>query len=292
MRQRAHVQFPGVLILVIAVVVQSAGATSTCDTYKLKAAGRKAANKLRCFALTGGGPADPACLQRAEDRFNADDARAETAGSCASPGNAAEIEADIDQFVTEFVASLGSPASPVQTRCVSCKLRAARGYASCLAHKVGSGIRSNAGRVRTGTCDSSFASRWVRCETVAQGDCPTVADLALAVNRVRDAITLVASKNQVKDQCTNLNLSGIGVGTGCAANKADCQDLDPLIKNRIEQTCMADCQQYGICPNPQVCMLNQKNFGAQVDNSRAVPCNGLPWLCSLKIPFTCTCHCM
>ena len=90
------------LSLVAAVRAVEAAATRAekCAAAELKAAGKKAAAKLRCYetAFTQGKPVTSACLTAADARFAVAFAKVEARG-CATADDLAEIEDRVDRFV-------------------------------------------------------------------------------------------------------------------------------------------------------------------------------------------------
>jgi hypothetical protein len=101
-----------VLALVLAAVLAAPAAAVAdgphCAGAKLRAAARKAAGKLMCHrrAVLRGGTIDPDCLARVEARFVLAFTKAEEGGGCATAMDAATVEAAVDQFVADLVASL------------------------------------------------------------------------------------------------------------------------------------------------------------------------------------------
>jgi hypothetical protein len=79
-----------------------------CAAAKLKATGKKAKTKLSCHAkATGRGLAvEPACLARAETRFEAAFAKAEARPPCLTTGDAAAVESLVDDLVADAVAGI------------------------------------------------------------------------------------------------------------------------------------------------------------------------------------------
>ena len=90
------------LSLLTAVRAVDAAATRAekCAAAELKAAGQKAAAKLRCHekALTQGKAVTSACLAGANARFAVGFAKVEARG-CATADDLAEIEDRVDRFV-------------------------------------------------------------------------------------------------------------------------------------------------------------------------------------------------
>jgi len=94
------------IVLASTVVRVNAGSGSTaaqkCEAAKLKAVARKTSAKLSCEAkaVLKGVAVDPTCLSKAETAFAGAFKKAEAKGGCASTGNAAAIESQVDSFVT------------------------------------------------------------------------------------------------------------------------------------------------------------------------------------------------
>jgi len=92
----------GALSLVAAVRAVNAAATRAekCAAAELKAAGKKAAAKLRCYemAFTQGKPVTSTCLASANARFAVAFAKVEARG-CATADDLAEVEDRVDGFI-------------------------------------------------------------------------------------------------------------------------------------------------------------------------------------------------
>jgi cysteine-rich repeat protein len=86
-----------------------------CASSKLEGAGRRAKAKLACHAkaTARGLTVDLTCLVRAETRFAADFAKAETRPPCLTTGDVAGIENAVDDLVDDLVAAI--PAVPPST---------------------------------------------------------------------------------------------------------------------------------------------------------------------------------
>jgi len=87
-----------------------------CQASKLKAAGKKAAAKLKCYQKAPTAPStDPdlmACLQAASDKFSSSFDKAEAAGACAGAKNV--IETDVDNLC---FTNVKNQLPPVQVGC-------------------------------------------------------------------------------------------------------------------------------------------------------------------------------
>ena len=130
-------------------------AERACASSKLKATGKKAAAKLKCHAksiqkeIT---PTDPECLAKAEEKFLQAFAKAENKGGCVSEGDAAAVEANVDDFVDEEVArqrtGVGGPppCASLGMSCGSC------GTGTCVPYTGGGNGCANTTGAMTGSC--------------------------------------------------------------------------------------------------------------------------------------------
>lgn len=86
--------------------VANAQVPDKCQAAKMKAVGKKTFDKAKCRAkaLQKGVVVDPLCLTKAEDKFAKAITKADTLGSC--PGTTTDLEAAVDQCVTDYVALL------------------------------------------------------------------------------------------------------------------------------------------------------------------------------------------
>ena len=101
----------GVTLSLLAAVRAAEGVATRadrCAAAKLKAASKKAAAKLRCHekALVQGKRVGSACLLAADDRFLVAFAKAELKGGCATTRDQAEVEDQVERFVTGLLATL------------------------------------------------------------------------------------------------------------------------------------------------------------------------------------------
>src|SRR5262245_29890084 len=98
----------GVLALGAFAFVAAAGGTALaqnkCAGEKIKAAGKKVSCKADLEAKEEGLfiPIDPAKLAKCESRFSATFARNEANGGCTTTGDAAAIEAKVDNFIVDL----------------------------------------------------------------------------------------------------------------------------------------------------------------------------------------------
>src|SRR5690242_9344379 len=84
--------------------------TSRCTAAKYRAASKKAASQVKCFAraVAKGTDVDDACLAKAEAPFAAAFASAELRGDCLTVGD----DADVEEVVGSFVRSLSGHLQP------------------------------------------------------------------------------------------------------------------------------------------------------------------------------------
>lgn len=81
---------------------------AACLQAKMKASGKKAQTKFKCWgkAVARGDPVAPLCLTKAETKFAAAFAKAEVKGGCTQTGDAAAVEAAVDTCVDDLVGLL------------------------------------------------------------------------------------------------------------------------------------------------------------------------------------------
>jgi hypothetical protein len=151
-----------------------------CAAAKEKATAKKAAGKINCYRKTNlVVPADPACLQKAEDTFAKAFAKAEKPGACDVIGDADGIEAQVDTFVSALVQALQPAArasmSP-ELKCALKKITAAKDYDTHLLNCNASASTSSQGflancRMKAG---DTFDAACTKAE--AQSACNTTCD--------------------------------------------------------------------------------------------------------------------
>jgi hypothetical protein len=105
------------LLLALNATPAAAGAdpTAKCAAAKLKAAGKKYAAKTKCeaAAIVKGEPVSAECLQRAEQKFVAAFAKADSNGDCL--GDPGAIDTEIDACLASLVDGITTPASTTTT---------------------------------------------------------------------------------------------------------------------------------------------------------------------------------
>jgi hypothetical protein len=81
---------------------------AACAASKQKAAAKKLSDKVKCHgvAIKKEQPVDPACLTKAETKFEGSFAKAEDKGGCATTGDVDEVELLIDDVLAQLLAAL------------------------------------------------------------------------------------------------------------------------------------------------------------------------------------------
>src|SRR5690348_8971821 len=105
----------------------SAAGPNKCSSAKLKATGKKASARAKCYskAVAKGAAVDPNCLSKASLKFSTAFSKAETKGACLAPnGDEGAIEAKVDTFV-DNVRSIVNNDGPGPNPCDSKKIAAA-----------------------------------------------------------------------------------------------------------------------------------------------------------------------
>jgi hypothetical protein len=104
------------------------GCQQKCGTAKMKAAGRKASDRTKCFerAVQKSTAVDPGCLSKADLKLFTTFQNIEAGGGCVFTGDAPAVEAGIDSAVGAFVTAL-QPASTdgAAVKCAATKMKAA-----------------------------------------------------------------------------------------------------------------------------------------------------------------------
>jgi len=171
-----------VVVLVIAGTWSLARAAGTpaqkCAQSKLKATGKKAAAKLKCYkkAVAAGVGVDSECLTKAEDKLLIAFQKAESKGPCATVGDAATVEGDVDTFVADTVAALPGGATEAGQKCAASKLDAtgkkANAKLKCHAKAAGGGQAVDPACLDK--AEAKFGTAFSKAET--KGGCATIGD--------------------------------------------------------------------------------------------------------------------
>src|SRR5262245_38028171 len=125
------------LVIVIAGILAAGPAAAKptpaakCLAAKLKAVGKKAVAVVGCNAKAAqkGKPLDPACVTKAESAFSKTFAKADAGEGCATTGDAAALEAVVDEFVQDVVTALPDGGTKPGGKCAAAKQRASAKYA-------------------------------------------------------------------------------------------------------------------------------------------------------------------
>jgi hypothetical protein len=155
-------------------VGHAAGTETKCAAAKQKAAGRYAGGKLGCYAKAtkGGVPVDPACLQKAVDKFDGTFAKVEAAGGCVIPGYPAILETMVDTLVTDVVNATPSGAF---SGCAAGKQKTAGKSAAsqlgCYAKATKGGVPVDPACLQKAA--GKFAGKFAKEEEKTSGGCAT-----------------------------------------------------------------------------------------------------------------------
>jgi hypothetical protein len=97
-----------------------------CAASKLKASGKKAAGKTKCYAKAAskGLEVSAACLAKEETKFDGAIAKAESKAGCATPGNGPALEQLVDDFIADVVALLDPGDTNDAHKCAATKRKA------------------------------------------------------------------------------------------------------------------------------------------------------------------------
>jgi hypothetical protein len=159
---------------------------SRCTATKLKEAGKKASAKASCQAKAAakGLAVDPACLAKAETKFDAAWAKAEAKGDCLTTADAAAIEAKVDAHIADLVTEL-TGGNPGPSKCTALKLKDAGKKASAKAkcHSKAAAKSVAVAPACLSKAETKFDAVWAKAE--GRNDClaPT-GDLAAIEGKV------------------------------------------------------------------------------------------------------------
>jgi hypothetical protein len=272
------------LILSIATVggvPQTAGAQTAarCAASKLKATGKKCADKAKCVAKAArGGTAtiDPVCLAKAEGRFARSFQKAETRGGCLTVGHAPEIEAMVDAHVSDVLAELWTN-RPFANECAGTKLIAAGRDCTCKLKCSERAALTEGGvdGVCLARCESALSTRFDAAET--KGGCTTSGDgpvvegknqaLVAAVESEIDpptssttTTTISTTTTTTCNCCVNTKLEVVSnapspIPTGSVQSTGSCSEAPGL------EPCDSDTDCTGFCSGPPVTTLTLTSGG-------------------------------
>jgi hypothetical protein len=162
-------------------------AQSKCTGGELKAAGKKAGGKAKCWSKADGkGVAvDGTCLSGAEGKFSASYAKAVTKGGCVNTTDAGTIETKVDAFITDLVTEInGGTGAPAANKCSSKEIGAAGkkagGLLKCYAKAAAKNIPLDS--ACTGKAVTKFGASWTKAAALAP--CLTTIDATTIENKV------------------------------------------------------------------------------------------------------------
>jgi len=155
----------------LAFTPAASGFHSDCESLVIDAAGTKAKNKTKCSsqAVSKGTPVSDSCIQKANDTFSKDIAKALKKGDCRNPIDADSLEATVDQFVSDVNNNVngGAPGPDV---CSSLKIAAAGkksgGVAKCFATTAKKGTAIDDACVQKAA--DQFVKSLKKCSTADQ----------------------------------------------------------------------------------------------------------------------------
>ncbi len=119
-RTRVTIVLATFVALGLGVAIPSMAAknpAAICATSKQKAAAKKLLAKVICHgnAIKKSVPVDPACLTKAETKFNEAFTKAEGKGGCTTTGDTAAIEQLIDETLADLLEALPGPTTTTTT---------------------------------------------------------------------------------------------------------------------------------------------------------------------------------
>src|SRR5579862_3679026 len=123
----------------------SAAAPNKCSSLKLKATGKKASARAKCYskAVAKGANVDPNCLSKATLKFSTAFSKAEMKGACLAPnGDTSAIEAKVDTFVDNVRSIVNGSAAgpnPCDSKKIAAAGKKAASKAKCQAKAVAKG---------------------------------------------------------------------------------------------------------------------------------------------------------
>ena len=181
-----RLKLAGAAIASIAFLAAAPGAAlaGKCSSGEAKATGKKASCKGSVFSKAAAKnlPADPAKLQKCEDKFSASFAKAQSAGDCTSGVTAGAEETKVDNFVNDLNTELA--VGPLPSKCQAAKLKAGGKKASCKLGVHAKGLAKNLAPdpVKLQACTDKFSAAFAKAETGTT--CGTSANATTIENKV------------------------------------------------------------------------------------------------------------
>jgi plastocyanin len=160
-----------------------------CTGGKMKAAAKKVAGKLACYAKAASKnlPVDDACLGKAETTFTTAFSKAESKGGCLTVGDASAVEANITAFVQSEATAIPSGGTKDDGKCASSKLKAAgiKAMAKLLCNAKAATKNIPVDRACLGKANANLTKAFAKAEK--KGGCVTTGDAA-TVEQAVDAL--------------------------------------------------------------------------------------------------------
>jgi len=246
LRQGAGGALALVLALATAPAHAAAGPGQRCASAKIEAAAKTVLCLLSLDARTADGRAeDPAALQRCRDRLADPDrgafARADLRGGCATDDDAARVEAQIDDLVSDLAAAL---AVGIPNACQASKIGAAGKEASCVLRLR---AREAAGRdvdpAKLQRCRDALTGAFAGAE--ARGGCATTSDADTVDGRIDAFAGAVVDAEPVLATCAT---AGCPAPVPCDPTAGPC--WVPPLQSRWQYQLEAAQTEAGDCAFP------------------------------------------
>lgn len=169
-----------------------------CAAAKIKAASKKAGCLLALASKEAnkGQAADPAKIQKCKDAFTTAFAKLEAKGNCITTGDAASIEAGIDDYTADVGAALNPGAPTSSNKCQALKIKAASTKTTCLV-----GLKAKAAATgnilepldpkKFAKCAEKFSTAFSKVE--AKGACVTSGDAGAIESKIDPFVDGIAA---------------------------------------------------------------------------------------------------
>ncbi len=212
-----------------------------CPSGKIKATGRKASDKLKCYlkGVKGGEAVESECLAKAEDKFSSSFVKAEGQSVCFATNDAFMIEGKVDTLVTNLVTTLVPNQN--ESECTSSQLAAAakktKSKMGCHAKatKQGEPVDSEC----LGKAEDTFDKKYLKAASA--GDCLTGtagATVEAAVDSfVADAMDMLRPFPAIR--CSGRKIRDAGIK---AQDKLQCHQKAAKDGVTVEAACLTDAE--------------------------------------------------
>ena len=272
----------------------SAPGPSKCDSKKLAAATKKAAAKAGCHskATKKGDPLDPACIQKAEDKFSKALGKAEGGDDCTSTGQATTLENAVDAFIADLVAELTSAPTPTTTTTTQ---PGSSTTTTTNPHTCGNGVVEGPAE----TCDDGNAVDENTVDPLPPDACPSTCRI-LSCNSTASTFSISVNFS------SGASIAGYKVfvdypenkviipGTGQPASGVITNDpTNGAIGNDLDYGIIVVGSQINSIPPPRLFSLNftscgitptVADFNCRVHQASDTNGNDVPMTCSISIP--------